>query len=153
MNKKLMTAGILGVFVGVVAAAQRAAPQGQAPGTDSTRTIQAQFGASTGLAAVLTRSCGDCHSRTMKSGWYTRVPPFSTMMGRAAKEGRKAVDFAEWSSYSPEQRHAFLLASCAAAKSGRMPMGSYLRFRGDARLSTQDVEIICSATEQPRRGP
>lgn len=48
--------------------------------------------------------------------------------------------------YSPEQRRAFLVASCADAKNGRMPMSAYLRLRPDAKLSPQDVETICGAS-------
>jgi hypothetical protein len=97
------------------------------------------------LDSVLNRSCGDCHTNTMVDGWYTRTPPFSAVMARGAREGRKAVNFAQWSSYSPDEQRAHLLASCADAKSGKMPMSAYLRFRPDAKLSTRDIEIICGA--------
>jgi hypothetical protein len=68
------------------------------------------------------------------------------MMARGAREGRKTLNFAEWSTYSPDQQRAFLLASCADAKSGKMPMAAYLRFRPEAKLSPRDVETICGAS-------
>lgn len=103
----------------------------------------AQFTASAGLDSVLVRSCADCHSNTKSR--FTR-PPLSWIMARAASEGRKAVNFAEWSTYSAEQQRAYLVTSCADAKSGRMPVGSYLRVRSDAKLSARDVETICAAS-------
>jgi hypothetical protein len=126
------------------AAAVRPASAQRAP--DANRSIQAQPGTSSALAAVLTRSCGDCHSRTMVPGWYTKAPLFSTIMTRAARKGRKSVDFSEWTGYSPDQQRAFLAASCADATAGTMPMPAYLRFRPEARLSPEDIATICSAS-------
>ena len=128
----------------VLASAVRPASTQNPTGTD--HSIQAQPGTSTALAAVLTRSCGDCHSNTMVSRWYTKVPPFSAMMARGAREGRKVLDFSEWTRYTPEQQRALLIASCAAATAGTMPMKAYLRFRGDARLSREGIATICSAS-------
>jgi hypothetical protein len=69
-------------------------------------------------------------------------------MGRGAREGRKAVNFSEWTKYSPEQQQAFLFASCNDVTLGKMPMKPYLRLRPDARLSTQDIAMICSAVRK-----
>ena len=136
------------VLVAATIAGQAVAPASAGRPADSSHSIQAQSGTSAALAAVLTRSCGDCHSNSMVRGWYTRIPPFSTLMARGAREGRKVVDFSEWTRYTPEQQRAFLLASCTSATLGTMPMKPYLRFRGDARLSSADVETICSAARQ-----
>lgn len=149
MTKTLKGAGIgVVVFVAAIAASKVVRPESASRLTDSSRSIQAQPGTSTALGAVLSRSCGDCHSNTMESRWYTRIPPFSAAMARGAREGRNAVNFSEWAGYSLEQRQAFLLASCSDATLGKMPMKAYLRFRRDARLSTRDVETICSAARQ-----
>jgi len=144
--KTLKWAGVaLGALIAVSIATQCVRPSHVAQ-ADPGHTIQAQFAAN-GLDSVLVRACGDCHSNTMSStGWYTRVPPFSTVLARGASEGRKAVNFAEWSAYTPEQQRAFLASSCVDAKSGRMPVPAYLRFRADATLSPRDIETICGAT-------
>ena len=140
---------VLGVLVVGATATQCVRPNRASSIADSNHTIPAQFAASNGLDSVLERACGECHSNTMSSGWYTRVPPFSAVIARGVNEGRKAVNFAEWSSYSAEQQRAFLVASCSDAQSGTMPMGAYLRFRPDAKLSARDVEIICAASRMP----
>lgn len=149
MNNTLKGAGIVvAVVIAAIVAAEVVRPQSDTPATDSAHSIQAQLGAPSALATVLNRSCGDCHSNTMESRWYTRIPPFSTLMARGAREGRKAIDFSEWATYSLEQRRALLRASCTDATLGKMPMEAYLRFRSDARLSPQDIETICSAARQ-----
>ena len=148
MSKTLKGVGILvaGVVIAITAA-QAVRPGNASHFADPGQSIQAQPGMPSALAAVLDRSCGDCHSNTMVSGWYARIPPFSMLMARGANEGRRAINFSDWSGYTPTQRQAFLLASCTDARNGSMPMKAYLRFRRDARLSTRDVDTICSAAQ------
>jgi hypothetical protein len=143
---------VVAALIPTIAAAQ-VRPESANRLTDSSHSIQAQAGTSSALAAVLNRSCGDCHSNTMESRWYTRMSPFSALMERGAREGRKAINFSEWTGYSPEQQRTFLLASCTDVTRGTMPMKTYLRFRSEARLSAQDVETICSAARQVDETP
>jgi hypothetical protein len=145
--KALKRAGIvIGILVAASAGAQLVRPASTDLPTDPDHAIQATLAAATGLGPVLQRACGDCHSNTLSPAWYTRVTPVSFVMARAALEGRKAVNFAEWSAYSPPQQRALLMASCTAATAGTMPVGAYLRLRPDARLSAGDVAIICGAS-------
>lgn len=154
MSNTLKRAGIgVAVFIAAIVAAEVVRPASADRLTDSSHSIQAQPRTPSALAAVVNRSCGDCHSNTMESRWYTRIPPFSTLMARGASEGRKAINFSEWATYSPEQQRALLRASCTDVTLGKMPMEAYLRFRSDARLSAQDVETICSAARQVDQTP
>jgi len=142
----LKSAGVAFGALALVTGAARYARSDASQGTDPSHMLQIQLAESSGLDSILVRSCGDCHSNATSSHWSTRVPPASWIMARGAREGRKALNFAEWSKYSPEQQRAFLVASCADAKSGRMPMGAYLRLRPEAKLSPRDVETICGAS-------
>lgn len=139
------TGVVLGVLIAAFAAAQSVRPERADLKTDPSQTIQAHFAGSSELGSVLDRACGECHSNTMSSRWYTQVAPFSWLIARGAREGRKAVNFAEWTVYSPEQQRAFLLTSCADARTGTMPVPAYVRFRPDAMLSARDVATICEA--------
>ena len=146
IHKPLKWAGVvIGVPVALLASAQLVRPQRVNQATDPSHTIQATLDASSELGPVLDRACGECHSNTLSSRWYAKVAPFSFAIERGAQEGRKAVNFAEWTAYSPEQQRAFLFASCNDARSGSMPLPIYLRFRPDAKLSARDVETICEA--------
>ena len=137
----------MGAVVAVAAGAQLVRPERANLKTDPTHTIQATLAPSSSLGPVLDRACGECHSNTMSSLWYTRVTPFSFLIARAASEGRKAVNFSEWTEYSPDQQRAFMVASCTDVTTGSMPIAVYLRFRPDAKLSASDVETICGATQ------
>ena len=144
--KPLKWAGVvLGALVAAFAGAQLVRPERANLETDPSHTIQASL-ASSRVGPLVDRACGECHSNTMSSRWYTKVAPFSLVMARGAREGRSAVNFSEWTAYSTEQQRALLVASCEDARAGRMPMSAYLRFRPGAKLSPGDVETICGAS-------
>jgi heme-binding protein len=142
MSRRLTRTSI--VFVGAFAVAQLVPLDRTNPPTDTSRTIQAQTGTTSGLGVVLDRSCRDCHSNGTVWPSYARVAPVSWLMAYAVTKGRDAVNFSEWASYSPEQQRSLLALSCQDASEGKMP-GVYARLHPETRLSPQDVQTICAA--------
>lgn len=134
---------ILGIVV-VLAAAQVVRPDRTNPVSDPSHAIQPPATA-TGLVSVLDRSCGDCHSNRTSWPWYTHIAPLSWLYEYGVSEGRKVVNFSEWSAYSAERQRGLLGASCQDASTGKMPGGAYTFFHPEAKLSAQDVETICTA--------
>jgi hypothetical protein len=145
MGRRLIQAAV--VLVVLFAAAQLVRPDRSNPTTDPRRTIQARAGTTSELAIVLDRSCRDCHSNNTAWQWYTQIAPVSWLMARAVTDGRKAVNFSEWASYSPDVQRTLLSASCDDATSGRMP-GPYTVVRPDTKLSPRNIETICAAARQ-----
>jgi len=145
MSRRLKRASL--AFVVVFAAAQLVRPGRANPATVASRTIQAQPGTTTELAAVLERGCRDCHSNGTVWRWYTQIAPMSWLMAYGVTEGRKAVNFSEWAAYAPQRQRTLLFQSCQDATSGKMP-GAYTLLRPETRLSAQDVETICAATRE-----
>lgn len=148
MSRRLKQAAV--VIVVVFAVAQLVRPERANPPTDATRTIQAHMPAGSGLAAVLDRSCRDCHSNGTVWPWYTQVAPLSWVMAQGVREGRNAVNFSEWTGYQPAQQRLLLAMSCDDAMTGKMP-GAYTLLRPETRLSPQDVETICAAAREATR--
>ena len=144
MGKRLMQVAI-GLVV-VFAAAQLIRPESTERPIDSARTIQAQPGTTPQLVAVLERACNNCHSNHSVWPSYSQVAPLSWLVARGVAEGRKAVNFSEWVSYSSDQQRALLALSCQDAKQRRMPMGAYTALFPESKLSTQDIETICAAS-------
>jgi heme-binding protein len=124
------------VFVVVFAAAQVVRPARSNPPTDVGRTIQAQTATTSGLAAILDRSCRDCHSNATVWPWYTQIAPVSWLMAYGVSKGRKAVNFSEWRGYKPDQQRVLLIESCQDVSQGRMP-GPYTLLHPEMRLSTK----------------
>jgi heme-binding protein len=135
------------VFIVVFAAAQLVRPERANPATDPTATIGAHVPTTSGLAAVLDRSCGDCHSNNTAWPWYTRVAPVSWLMASGVAKGRNAINFSAWGNYAPDVQRMLLSASCQDVSRGKMP-GPYTIVRPETRLSPRDIETICAAARQ-----
>jgi len=150
MSRRLKQGAV--VFLVAVAAAQVVRPDRTNPPTDPSRTIRAH--AASEVAAVLDRSCRDCHSNSTEWRWYAQVAPVSWLMASGVAKGRNAVNFSEWAGYSTDQQKLLLSASCDDVRGGRMP-GPYAMLRPETRLSARDVETICAAARQAdaRRPP
>lgn len=148
MSRRLKKVGlaVVVVLIVVLAAAQMVRPERTNPKIDFAHTLQAQPGASSGLVAVVDRSCGDCHSNGTVWARYTNIAPVSWVITRGVTEGRKALNFSEWGAYPREKQQELLTASCRDATNGTMPMSVYLMLRPEARLSAQDVATICAAS-------
>src|SRR5215472_16007073 len=102
MGRKLKQAVV--VFVVVLVAAQFIRPDRTNPPTEASRSIAAHVGTGSELAAVLERACSDCHSNATVWPWYTELAPVSWLMAYGVSKGRQAVNFSEWSAYSPEKQ-------------------------------------------------
>lgn len=142
MSRRIAQAVV--VFVVVFSAAQLVRPERTNPITDPGGTIGAHPGAASGLAPILDRACGDCHSNATVWRSYTRIAPLSWLMAYAVTQGRKAVNFSEWSAYSSEQQRLLLDISCQDVTTGKMP-SVYTLLRPETRLSPQDIGAICAA--------
>jgi hypothetical protein len=145
MTTRLKQASL--VFVVVFAAAQLVRPERANPATDPSRTIQAHVGTTSGLAAVLDRSCRDCHSNATVWPRYSQIAPVSWLMAAGVAKGRDAVNFSEWGTYPPAVQRMLLSASCQDVSTGKMP-GFYTLVRPETRLAPQDIETICTAARQ-----
>jgi len=142
MKRRLKQAAV--AFLVVFAAAQLVRPGRANPPIDPGRTIQAHVGTESQLAAVLNRSCRDCHSNATVWPWYTGIAPVSWLMVYGVWKGRDAVNFSEWAGYPREVQSALLIESCQDATQGTMP-GLYTLLHPEVRLSDQDIETICAA--------
>jgi hypothetical protein len=142
MSRRLKQAFV--VFIVIFAGAQFIRPERANPVTRADQTIQAHVGTASAVVAVLDRACSDCHSNQTVWPWYTQIAPLSWLMKYGVTAGRKAVNFSEWSAYTPEQQRILLTASCDAVTKGKMP-GAYTLLHPEMRLSAQDIATVCAA--------
>jgi Haem-binding domain len=96
---------------------------------------------------ILERSCQDCHSNRTAWPWYSRVAPVSWVISRHVNEGREILDFSEWATQPPSEGERLLI--CDAVSDGRMPLPGYTAIHHNARLSRQDVKLICEWADAP----
>jgi hypothetical protein len=99
------------------------------------------------VGKILDRSCMDCHSNRTAWPWYSHVAPVSWVISKHVNEGREILDFSEWATQPPSEGERLLM--CDAVSDGRMPLPGYTAIHRNARLSKQDVEVICVWADAP----
>jgi hypothetical protein len=95
------------------------------------------------VESVLRRSCMDCHSNRTEWPWYSNVAPASWLVVDHVKDGRRHLNFSDWSRLDRDEAGGVLKSICAEARGGSMPMPSYTLVHRDARLSDADVKALC----------
>ena len=94
------------------------------------------------VAAVLQRSCFDCHSYETKWPWYSHVAPVSWLVTKDVREGRKRLNFSAWESYPPKRLSKLARKIYSEVHEGGMPLSNYLKMHPTARLLPADVSVI-----------
>lgn len=70
---------------------------------------------------TLARACGNCHSNQTNLPWYGHVVPISWWINRHVREGKQALNFSDWTTYSARHRLDELESVCGVVSNGRMP--------------------------------
>ncbi len=134
--------------------AQGYRPDRTNPPVDERKTLRANTQLTPEVAAVLERSCKDCHSSETAWPWYSNVSPVSWFLKQHVDEGRRELSFSEWATYSKRKRERKLHEICQQVESGQMPLTSYLPLHPSARLSDEDKRVICDwARQEETRQP
>jgi len=143
---------LIGVAVVVVlaVAAQVFQPRPSNPPIDPARTLQARLAVPPDVSAILDRSCRDCHTHATTWPWYAKVSPASWLVVSDVNEGREHLNLSEWAQYDVRRADHELDEMCEHVREGEMPLGSYILLHPDAKLSADDVSVICGWTERMR---
>ena len=85
------------------------------------------------------RVCFDCHSNETVWPWYSNVAPISWLIQRDVDQGRRVVNFSEWTRPQKEARE-----SAKTLREGEMPPWVYMIRSSSARLSPAEKEALAS---------
>ena len=113
------------------------------PVIDQSQALEAHMQVEPRVAAILDRSCADCHSNKTRWPWYSNVAPVSWFVIDHVNEGRSNLNFSAWGSYSPREKREALNDICRETKSGSMPLSSYTPLHPASKLSGDDVKTLC----------
>jgi heme-binding protein len=94
------------------------------------------------VAASLRRACYNCHSHETRWPWYSYVAPASWLVLYDVHEGRRHLNFSEWTAYTAEQRTKKRALISTIVEQRDMPPWYYLPMHREARLSDDDVSAI-----------
>jgi len=142
------TRTVLIVFLVAFIGAQFVRPDRTNPSSPAAGSLMSK--ATPQVAAIIDRSCRDCHTTDTRWPWYTNITPINWMIANHVHQGRDHVNFSTWSTYAEDEQDKFLGGMCTLTKRGRMPLPSYLLIHRDAKLSDADVAALCAWSEKMR---
>lgn len=144
MRRALRWAAALTILF--LAAIQVVRPARTNPSTDPARTLAARMHVTPEAAAVLDRSCRDCHSNETRWPWYSNVAPLSWFVIDHVNHGRSHFNYSDWAQYDSDDARRLLKNACELSREQAMPMRSYLLMHRAAGLTARDVEALCNWT-------
>ena len=113
-------------------------------------TLEANLQVPENVQAILNRSCKDCHSNETKYPLYSKIQPAMWFMKDHIDEGRAEMNFSGWKNLEPRRQKRKLTQICEQIQSKAMPLPSYLWLHWDAKLSDEDIKILCDWTESEK---
>lgn len=125
------------------ALAQFAGPSRVNPSVAAVRSIEHHVEVPPEVAAILERSCADCHSNRTDWPWYSRVAPASWFVIDHVNHGRTHMNLSDWARYGTGESADLLRQICRTARDGSMPLDSYTLLHRRARLTPGDVQALC----------
>ena len=120
------------------------------PVVDESQTIYARTQITPQVAAILERSCRDCHSNKTVWPWYANVAPVSWFVIGHVNDGRGMVNLSEWGRYDKDRQEKKLQQMCDLAQDGVMPLTVYTPLHPGSKLTPDDVKTLCDWTEAER---
>ena len=91
---------------------------------------------------VLKKSCFDCHSNHTTYPWYDRISPVSWWVADHVKDGKRELNFTEFSQYSIKKQIHKIEEIRETVEKREMPLKSYLVMHGDAKLTANDKNLL-----------
>jgi len=148
MRRVLKIVAIL--LVVLVVGIQAIRPARTNPPIDESQTINAKTQITPEAAAILERSCRDCHTNKTVWPWYTNVAPLSWWLSNHVSDGRRSLNMSEWGKLPNDRQERKLRQMCDEVQDGNMPLSSYTPMHPAAKLSDQDKKTICDWTDKER---
>lgn len=134
-------------FIGI----QFVRPARTNPAVDQTQAMHTRLQVTPQVAAILDRSCQDCHSNSTRWPWYSNVAPASWFLVDHVKEGRQHMNFSEWGKLDKRRADKKLEEMCEQVSDKLMPIDSYTWIHRSAKLSADDIKTLCDWTEAERK--
>jgi hypothetical protein len=100
--------------------------------------------------SILEVSCYDCHSNNTNYPWYTNIQPIGLWMQMHVDDGKRAVNFSKFGSYSKQDQHHTLEEIIREVENEKMPLPSYLQMHKDASISNLEKEQLINWAKERR---
>ncbi len=94
------------------------------------------------VESILKTSCYDCHSNNTVYPWYAEVQPVTWWLNNHIVDGKKHLNFSEFSGYSLRKQYHKLEETDEMVTKGVMPLDSYLWIHNNAKLNDAQKSIV-----------
>ena len=142
MVKRILQIIALVLFLGFVAI-QFSRPDFTNPPINQAETLEVSTQVPENVQKILTRSCNDCHTNATIYPWYSNIQPGASFQKSHIDEGRRKLNFSIWNTNEIGRKRKKLGEICEQVQSKEMPLPSYLWIHRDAKLSDEDIKILC----------
>jgi len=94
------------------------------------------------VKTILAKACNDCHSNNTRYPWYANFQPVHWWLDKHIKNGKKELNFDEYSSRSLRFQYKKMEEVIDEVKEGAMPLNSYTWVHKDAKLTNEEKAKI-----------
>lgn len=147
--KKILKIVVIVLILGFVVL-QFFRPDRTNPPIVEAETLEAATRVPADVAAILNRSCSDCHSHKTTYPWYSNISPASLFLANHVANGRRHLNFSIWNTYDKKKKSHKMEEIQEQVEGGIMPLGSYLWIHRDAVLSESDKKALVDWTIKVR---
>lgn len=135
----------------ILVAIQFYRPSETNPPEDPSHNIRAVAQVSPEVDQTFTRSCNDCHSYKTVWPWYSKVAPVSWFIASDVNDGRRHLNFSEWTKLTTERQQRKLSEICSEVDEGEMPLKQYTWIHKETPLDRQQRDTVCRWTKEEQQ--
>lgn len=110
--------------------------------------IQTKYPVPETVASILKKACVDCHSNNTSYPWYSNIQPVYWWLNHHVQEGKRELNFDEYCNKRLRYQYHKMEEVIEQVKAGEMPLNSYTFTHADARLSTEEKQILSNWAQQ-----
>jgi hypothetical protein len=116
----------------------------------SAQDISTRYTVPPSIDSILKESCNDCHSNNTYYPWYSAIQPLAWWLGDHIQEGKKGINFSEFTGYSLPKQYHKLEEVEEMIESGEMPLKSYSLIHTKSKLNKQQKTALVNWSKAVR---
>ena len=145
---KITARRLLLIVVMILLAIQVYRPARTNPPEDPSHNLRAVAQVTPEVDQIFARSCNDCHSYKTVWPWYAKVAPSSWLVASDVDDGRRHLNFSEWTTLTTERQQRRLSQICSEVDEGGMPLRQYTWMHEESPLDEKQRETVCQWTKE-----
>jgi len=105
-------------------------------------TIGNNYAIPADVKSILEKACNDCHSNNTRYPWYAKIQPVDWWLNKHVVDGKKDLNFDEFTNRAPRYQYHKMEEVIEMVKEREMPLKSYTWTHKDARLNSNEREML-----------